>query len=321
MRKGTLGLSNSEMAQWKRCRRKWYLGSYRGLKKRVDDEAGSATWVGNFVHEALAWYYDPANNFASPVAYAESLLDQAIQDAPGEETNLRKEFVLVKLMLEGYMEWLAESGADADLKILGSERMVRVPLRQAGGEPLGVYLLSKLDVPVERNSDGQRLALEHKTVQHLSQPLIGFRIDAQFLTEHLARFLGSIEAGMTPEEALRDCSGVLVNMLRKVKRTGSAKPPFFGREEVRHNIHELRSHWRHVVEIASEIAAAEARLDAGESHHTVCPPTPIPDRCSWDCPFFKVCPMADDGSDFEGVLGAVYEEHDPLERYEGAEEL
>jgi hypothetical protein len=112
-----------------------------------------------------------------------------------------------------------------------------------------------------------------------------------------------------------------VNLLKKVKRTASAKPPFYARVDVPHNIHELRNHWKHVVQVAAEIADAERRLNEGEDHHFVAPPTSIPDRCKWDCEFFRVCPLADDGSDFEGALNAIYEERDPLERYLDADEM
>jgi hypothetical protein len=321
MRKGSLGLSNSEMQDFRRCRRKWYWSYYRGLA-RTREEPGSALHVGNLVHDALAHYYDPESSWGDPVAYGEGQLAEEIAEFPAEEDALRKEFELVRAMLEGYMEWLAETGIDADLRVLGSERMIRVPMRDTGGHPTGVFLLSKIDVPVERISDGARTLLEHKTVGYINSDIkMGYRINGQFLTEHLARFLESIETGQTAEEAIRDCSGVSVNMLRKTKRTARSTPPFYEREEVHHNILELRSHWKHVMAIALEIADTEARLDAGESHHTACPPTPIPDRCSWECPYFRVCPLADDGSDIEGALGAMFEVRDPLKRYEGAEEL
>lgn len=321
MRKGSLGLSNSEMADFRRCRRKWYLGYYRGLRKIREEEPGSAVWVGNLVHDALAHYYDPATGHGDPVAYATSVIEDAVVEFPAEETRIRKEADLPLAMIEGYVEWLAESGADADLKILGSERMVRVPMQAYENPARDVYLLSKLDVPVEIVSTGFRSMLEHKTVQNFSTPAEGFRINSQFLTEHLVRFLASLREGMTSEDANRDCSGVLVNMLRKVKRGARSKPPYYERAEVHHNITELRSHWIHVVAIAKEIRLLEGRLDAGEDHHKVAPPNPMPQDCSWSCPFFNVCPMADDGSDFEGVLAANYEARDPLERYEGAEEL
>jgi hypothetical protein len=319
VRKDAIGLSNSEMAEWRRCRRKWYLSHYRRLRKKTDDEPGSATWIGNLVHDALAAYYDPVEP-VDPVGYAEAALEVAIAEHPSIEDAARKEFEMVRIMLEGYIEWLAESGADAGLRVLGSEQTVRVEMKLAG-EPVGVTLLAKLDAPIERESDGFRSALEHKTTDSLTAPIEGYRINTQFLTEHLARFLHAMEQGMSPEEAYNDCPGITVNLIRKSKRTARAKPPFYAREEVTHNIHELRNHWHHVVTIAREIASAEARLDAGEDHRTVVPSNPIPRDCSWSCPFFRLCPMMNDGSDYEGYIEAAFEEHDPLERYADMEEM
>jgi hypothetical protein len=326
MRYGSLGLSNSEMAVWRRCPRRWYLSHHLRLKKKAGDEPGSALSIGNSYHDALAAYYDPKNP-VNPVEYVEAAYSLAITEHPSEEKELLKEKELLLAMTKGYLEWLAETGEDSNLIVQGSEQTVRVPLRSADGEPITLangetlHLLSKLDAPVERKSDGLKLALEHKTTGSLDEPLGGYRIDAQFLTEHLARFLQAIEDGWTPEDAYASCSGILVNLAKKVKRTAAAKPPFYKRVDVIHNIHELRNHWKHVVQIAYEIADAEMRLNAGESHQSVCRPTPIPDRCKWECEFFRICPLADDGSDFEGALEAMFEERDPLERYAGTEEM
>ena len=302
-----LRLSNSEMAAYRRCKRKWWLGTYRRLESKVPPAPGSALSIGDEVHDALAAYYDPERR-ADPIAFAETAFEKQAREQPILEDAIRKERELVIAMLSGYLEWLEESGADADLKIVGSETMVEVRLAE------DINLLSKLDAPVERVSDGAKLALEHKTTGALDQPLVIMKQDTQFLTEHLARFMHAQEAGASAEEAYGTCQGVLVNMLRKVKRTATAKPPFYGRQDVLHNVHELRHHWRHVMAVAREIQATAAVLDTGISHHAVCPPNPTK-NCSWDCPFFLVCVMADDGSDFEGALEALYQEHDPLERY------
>ena len=306
-----LRLSNSEMAAFRRCPRKWYLGTYRRLKPRAGDTPGGSLHVGNLVHDALAAHYADRTD---PVAYAEGQLDMEANAQPQFIDEYRKEKALVTAMLSGYLEWLEETGNDGDLRILGTEMMVEVPLVP------GVNLLSKLDAPVERISDGAKLALEHKTVQSLDQSLPLLKLDTQLLTEHLARFLHARVEGASNEEAYDQCHGVLYNMLRKVKRTAAAKPPFYDRIDVPHNIHELRNHWRHVLATAVTIQEKTRLLDAGGDHHKVCPPNPRRE-CAWDCPFFKVCVMADDGSDFEGALGSLYEERDPLERYENTEEL
>lgn len=306
-----LRLSNSEIAAYRRCKRKWYLGTYRRLRPRASDAPGSSLHIGNLVHDALAEYYASG---VDPVSYAEGTIDAESAGLPEAHKEFEKERGLVSAMLSGYLEWLEETGADGDLRILGAETRVEVKLVP------GVNLLAKLDAPVERISDGAKLALEHKTTQSLEQPLPLLKLDSQFLTEHLARFLHAMEEGATAAEAYDQCHGILWNALRKVKRTASAKPPFYARIDVPHNIHELRNHWRHVLAAASEIQVATLALDAGADHHKVAPPTPQRD-CTWSCPFFKVCVMHDDGSDVEGAIQALYEERDPLERYEDTEEL
>lgn len=307
-----LRLSNSETKEFRRCKRKWYWHTYRQLSPATEDAPGSNLSIGNIVHDALAEFYGPDK--ADPVAWAEADYARQLSESPAEEVEIGKEKALVIAMLTGYVEWLAETGADQDLIITGTEQMVEIPLVE------GVTLLSKLDAPVERISDGAKLALEHKTVQGLDIMLPLLKLDTQLLTEHLVRFLHAKNEGATAEEAYDQCHGVLYNMLKKVKRTSTAKPPFYGREDVPHNINELRNHWHHVVSIAAEITAARTRLDAGESNHSVCQPNPTRD-CTWDCPFFKVCVMQDDGSDVEGALAAMFVERDPLERYADATAL
>jgi PD-(D/E)XK nuclease superfamily protein len=309
----TLRLSNSEMATFRRCRRKWYLSQYRRLSPRASYSFGTPIHIGNVVHDALAAYYDPELR-TDPVAHARAYVDGVIHDDPAHEYEAEKEWTLIEPMLTGYVEWLEETGADSDLKFIGSERMVEAQMTE------NVTLISKLDAPVEQISDGAKLALEHKTVGSLEEPLGLLKIDTQLLTEHLVRFMDAQAKGADADEAYDQCHGVLYNMLKKNKHTSRAKPPFYGRLTIPHNIYELRNHWKHVLETAREISKATVRLDANEDHHRVCPPSPDK-TCQWQCQFFKVCGMFDDGSQVEAALDAMYEEKDPLERYQGAEKL
>lgn len=298
-------VSNSELGTFRRCRRRWWLGYHRGLSPRRDDESSQAS-IGTLVHKSLRAYYGDGVN---PLETLERELVAAVERAPEQAEDVAKVGALCRAMLEGYLQWLEETGEDEDLEIIDAEREVRVPLTS------DVELLGKLDLRVRRKHDGARLFLDHKTVGNLTDLPKTARLDTQMLTYHLLEFLAFAEAhGRNPEENERSVGGVY-NMLRKVKRTAAAKPPFYGRHEVRHNLHELRSHWQHVVAVASDIAQAEAALTAGTSPHVVAPPDPRGD-CAWSCPFFAVCPMFDDGSDVESVLPALYDERDPYARYE-----
>lgn len=300
-----LRLTNSEMKTFKRCRRKWYLSTYRGLGPRRHD-FNRPTGIGTRVHNALAVLYQPGGEgTGDPVAFLKASVAEDLAKFPEEASSIEKEADLALAMIEGYVEWLAETGEDRGFEVVASEGAREAVLYE------GVTLLSKLDARIiHRERRDIRLALEHKTVGDLSTPLPFLQIDTQLLTEHLVEYMALKNEGRDEEAA----QGVLYNMLRKCKRTARAKPPFFGREEVKHNRHELEKHWMHVIAVAKRIRQTEAELEAGVSHHEACEPNPTRD-CKWDCPFFHICGHFDDGSNVEHDLTIDFEVGNPLQRY------
>lgn len=297
-------LTNSEMKLWRRCRRQWWLSHYRGLR-RADVEFNRPLSIGNRVHQCLEVLYSVGER-GNPLAKLRETVDADLAKFPMHATDIAKEADLCQAMLEGYLQWLEEEGCDIGFRVVASEGRREAPLID------GVNLLAKLDARVVHEERADiRLALEHKTVGDLSTPLTLLQIDTQLLTEHLVEFLALREEGRESEAA----QGVLYNMLRKCKRTARAKPPFFGREEVNHNVHELRAHWLHVQRVAEEILQAERELLEGKQHHEVVYPNPTRD-CKWDCEFFHLCPLLNDGSDYEALIAADYVTGNPLERYD-----
>lgn len=313
---GTLRLTNSEMGGWRLDRRTWYLSYYRQLKPRSVPQPGSALSIGNRIHDCLAesWYVAEGTRRGDPLQWLESYYAEAIAQDLFNEDGYLKEKKLTTAMIEGYLEHLAATGIDQDITVLAPETMVEVPLLRhpETGEVLAT-LLSKLDARCELESTGQRLALEHKTVGSLTQVMALLQSDTQVLTEHLVEYRDLKAKGADGDRA----QGVMYNMLKKVQRTGTARPPFYGREIVTHNLAELKSHWLHCQAIATEILSARARLDAGESHHTVCPPSPSRDLTWRNGTMFNLFVLMDDGSDWEAVIGDILVPVDPLERYQG----
>lgn len=155
------------------------------------------------------------------------------------------------------------------------------------------------------------MQLEHKTVGNFTDLPRVAQSSPQFLTYDLLAYLTKPDGVPT--------DGVILNMLRRVKRTARAKPPFYMRHEVRHNVNELRAHWRHCVAIGWQISGAREALDAGADHHDVCPPS-VDRSHSWACSCAPLGAMLDDGSDVEGFLSELYEVYDPMERYGEKEE-
>jgi hypothetical protein len=307
----SIRLTNSEAKGWKRCKRKWYLGQYRGLGKKTV-EFDRPLSIGTRMHNALEDYYQPGLE-RDPERVMKNFWDGInadLEEHPALADDLKKEADKCDAMLTGYFEWLEEEGLDADLEVVSPETEVEVPLIE------GATLLSKIDVSVRKISDDKLGNLEHKTTASLTDPVRRLQVDTQLLTEHLVLFLRELEVNDEATALENRAEFVLYNMLKKSKRTARAKPPFFARHEVRHGVQELRSHWQHVAQVAREILDMRVALDDGADPNVLCYPNPIKD-CTWDCDFADAClgGMFDDGSDVEAYLAEHFEVGDPLARY------
>lgn len=299
-------ISQSTIATFDRCRRKWWLKHYRKLGHPKDYT--SPTNVGSLVHGALEQYYlgayGGAPEYLDPIQYVKETAIALIGENPEFAEEIAKDAEFAGIMVDGYMDWLTETGADSLFDHVEPEREIRAQLWD------GIDLIGKLDGKVT-TTDGWTGFLEHKTVQNFTDIPAYAQINRQFLTYDLLEFLEIVEGGAVPMPLV---DGAVLNMIRKVKRTARAEPPFYARHTIQHNVEELRNHWRHVVGIALEIRTAERRLEQGTSHQLVVPPTPARD-CRYSCEFFTVCPLFDDGSDVESVLEFEYVHVDPMERY------
>lgn len=302
--------SNSELQTWKDCKRKWWLAYYRRLGlSRVKEDVTGPRQLGTRVHATLEHYY---TQDTSAIDFLKSMYDdterQLIElERQGELEGLWKEYDLAYAMIEGYIEWVEENAVDEGMTLVEAEGVLEVAM------PIeGTFLRGKLDQRWVRNTDQARLFRDFKTVGNLTSPTKQLHMDEQMKTYHLLEYLDALEK--TGNEPQWRTDGALYTMLRKVKRTANAKPPFYGQVEVRHNVETIRNMWRRVVAEIQEIFDTSAALDAGASHHDVAYPRPNGD-CSWKCDFYAVCSFFDDGGNAEGMLEAYYRVGDPDARY------
>jgi hypothetical protein len=257
--------------------------------------------LGSRIHAALEGYYTDGRD---PVEVHRELaqVDRLkLLDEGRDITELDNEADLGRIMLEGYMEWIAETGADSDIEVVGAEQFVHADILDGV-----VRLIGKLDLRIKRRTDDVRLFVDFKTAGNFSDFTRMAAQDEQQLMYHLLEML-------QPGEDER-CDGGMYRLLKKVKRTASARPPFYEQVEVRHNAISVRNFWKRVHGIASDILHARRALDNGGDHQVIAYPTPKRD-CSWDCPFVQMCPMVDDGAAWERFLEDHFEEGDHLERY------
>lgn len=299
----SVSITNSEIQTFKDCRRKWWLGTYRGLKPKEKKYTGPLM-LGTRIHNALEHFYVTGED---PISQYERL--QRIDNNEFLSTNPPPEKVvefnadsdLGRIMLEGYMEWLAETNADSNIDIVGAEKKVALRL----DDDPRVELMGKIDVVFQRKSDGSTGAMDHKSAKTFNDY---YKYGG--MTEQLMFYTMLLRANQEGERF----DGGMYNLLKKVKRSAKATPPFYDRIDLRYNDQTLESFWYRTMGVVRDIMATRDALDAGADHRLVAYPRPSND-CGWKCPFFQVCTMFDDGSHAEGMIEAFYEQSDPNARY------
>jgi hypothetical protein len=205
-------------------------------------------------------------------------------------------------MLEGYLQWVEENGIDAELEMISTEEQITAPL--FNGE---VELTGKLDMRVRRKGDGVRMFRDFKTVGGSLSDFANLApMNEQILTYML------LESTKTDESERSD--GGIFTMLKKVRRSAAARPPFYDQIEVRHNIFTLRSFWDRLHGTIADMMRVRKALDEGESPAFHAYPRPSRD-CKWKCPFFTVCTLIDDGSAAEQAISDNFVEADPYAYY------
>lgn len=311
-------ISQSRLKTHLRCKRKDWLQNVRRLAPRLYGPTGPLQ-SGTRVHEALEAFYTPGST-TDPRQALEDAIGRAMGEYAAQCAKLdvepdaavldrfRKDTDLERAMVEGYFEWLIDTGADSTLQFITAEEQMMITSDQLGAD-FGrlVEIVGKLDARAVDEVTGYTLFVDHKTVQNFAQTLPTLQSDPQMLHYHL---LLSI---LRPDEHV---DGALYNMLRKVKRGKTAKPPFYMRETIVHNAAEIESYRLRLIGLITTVIEFEDRItqlgDLGPQMFA--PPNPTRD-CAWECPFFDVCGMFDDGSRIEAALHELYEERDPLARY------
>lgn len=321
----TYYISNSERQAWNRSRRKWWLSWHRQLEP-IAQNLMSSLATGSRVHRALARWYaldrDPDLNL---VRVMQEIIDedraQLVQrghqlgldelSVAAQLTEFSKYTEVERIMVEGYVKWLEEEGEDSQLEVISSETplLAHVGTIEVNDLTVEVYAVGILDARTLSRVDGRRWFIDHKTVGSITAPQPTLHQNEQMLHYLL------IELAQAGEIVT---AGALYNMLRRVKRTTNAKPPFYGRVPITHSVIEVESYRRRLLATVRDIIIAKQRLAAGESHLDVVYPTILGDRCSWDCDFYSVCPLFDDGSYPEAMLTSRYQHRDPMDRYREA---
>lgn len=305
----SVSISNSEVQSFKSCRRRWWLEYYRGLKPKKADFIGPLP-LGTRVHNALEQYYIDGTNPSD--AYARLQREDNRKFLETDDSNFEdrvdkfnKESDLGRIMIEGYIEWLDETNKDAGILIAGVEKKLSHRVTEIHNGR--VELIGKVDVEVRRPLDMSRAVMDHKTAVTFN-PYYEF----SHMSEQLMMYTQLERLDPTDDTPL---DGGIYNLLKKVKRTATAKPPFYDRIDIRFNKKTLDSFWIRLLGTVNDMMNVRDSLDAGQDHKFVAYPKPQMDWHCGKCPFFQVCPMLDDGSSAEQMIEDYYKKVDPNARY------
>jgi hypothetical protein len=277
------------------------LTYYRRLQPKYKDSTGALA-LGTRIHAALDDYY--ANGTPLLQAHAnlvnteKELLLQDFRDV----SELEKEAELGHIMLDGYLQWNEEEGIDADLEMISTEETIVMPM--FNGE---VELQGKLDMRVRRKADGVRMFRDFKTVG-------GSLSDFANLAPMNEQILTYMVLEQSKDKDGERSDGGIFTMLKKVRRSAAAKPPFYDQIEVRHNIFTLRSFWDRLHGTVTDLMRVRTALDKGEQPSFHAYPSPSRD-CKWKCKFYSVCTLVDDGSAAEQAISEMFVEADPYAYY------
>ena len=293
-------LTHSEMATFRTCRRRWHWYYRERYTPRPESRpATSVAQLGTNTHLALEGHYTGLDAFDVIATVYNDLQDRR----PEDHHTIALERSYVFTMVKGYLEWVAETGVDAQYRVVATEHDTSAPIVLMTGET--IMLRGKLDQVVERrDGSGARLVRDFKTVDALTKA-DGLARDTQMRTYDLLHTLS------TPDHIT---DGVLYTMLVRSKRTARATPPFFEAVHQVYNDSDRQSTLEAVRGTARDIMAVDAQLAAGEPPQRVVYANPGA-YCAWACPYTSVCTLADDGSRLADALADNFVISDPWDHY------
>lgn len=284
----------SELKKFKRCPRSWWLSYQRGgagyeFARKPDSEPQSGQRdTGTLVHSGLEYKYKGLGNpalFLDSIAAHENEVNGPLSD------KWLKVYRLARTMVDGYEQWVESTGADQGEETVAVELELQLPIGKVMGDD--VILTCKIDHVYRDLLSGELVIRDHKTVQSLdNQEILSVDDQGQFYcmmaSQHFGERVNRFEH----------------NMLRKVLRTATANPPFYGRQGVRFNEQQLDNAWTQQYSVINQMVSALQAVEADEvvNHHKVMYPTPNPQLCDWDCDFLHICPMMNNGDDWAGAL-------------------
>lgn len=299
-------VTNSDLQLFKRDRMEWFLSTALGLRFARPSYTG-ALKLGTRIHAALEQHY----------AYGRDLLDVyrdeadleydtiKTEDTPWfDEDEWRKEIRLGHVMLEGFLEWVQETGFGSDFTITAVEQKLSYPM-QIDGTP--IELRGKLDCRINHLASGMDSILDWKTTISIDKLTESVQSSEQILFYML---LDTLLHKDVPDHYLQ---GGLFVMLRKTLRTANASPPFYAAIEVHHSKTRLRNFYTTLYGSLIDYVRAVQALQSGADWRLFAYPSP--GNSFMYSPYRRLIDVILYGEDAERMISDLYIQCDPHERY------
>lgn len=314
-------MRNSERGSFKRCPSRWWWGYREGLKSK---EKAKPLWFGEGIHLALAHHYKGPGlkRGRNPMkVWRDYVGEEMVKLRVGGEDAMPEEWVeartLGEAMLSGYFE---KYGKDEHMFVIGPEYTfeLQVPTIDRDGTLLvmtGTYDLVWRDL---RDARERAVLEEHKTAKaiftnHLPlDPQAGTYVATATAQLRSKDILGKHEElygveynflrKALPDQRPRNAQGLYLNK-DGVTVSKNQPAPLFVREMVMRTRAERISQVHH---IQNDFTHMQAFKDG------VLELTKNPTRdCSWDCEFYHMCLLQEQGADWEEFRDHMFRVQDP----------
>jgi len=281
-------IRNSELTLFMRCQRSWMLSYYNKLQPdwalRTEPKVYD---VGNFVHAGVGGYYLGGHDIDRGLLDMEQLRDETY-DKFGPHVNLRswdKTYEMSERMLFAYTHWVEDHGLDIGEETHAVEERLSLHLGNIRG--FDVYLHGQPD-RVVRTENG--LIIEDWKTGPTERP---------FLLESDWQLLNYVT--MAQETYGEPVLGARHRRMKRSMHTARSKSQQFAQHHVSFSPQRLATHRKHVMIQVNLMVDKTIALNEGLDVVTGCTPSRT-SNCNWDCAFTNVCPMMDDGDDYQYVL-------------------
>ena len=325
----------SDRIAFKRCRRKWDLGSYQ-RQNLIPDRINDKLWLGTGIHFALSEYYEKGTPLVRAFQDWAATEINRIKETTGlwdEQMDMINETItLGSGMLEHYAKWCKVEDPKFFKRVVSTETEFRVPILDPEGNPTGYNYTGRIDGIVEdefgaywllehktaSNTDTTKLPLDEQVGSYLwaAQQIYGLRLEGviyNVLRKRIPRIPEVLKNGTFSQNKSIDTTyevylGVLEDHYKALDKPVPIDSyrdvlahlyekgnTFFVRERVRRNQYEIKNQGLRIYYELLDMTRPDLVLY----------PNPTKD-CNWDCDFRSVCMAMEDGSDPEYLLSSLF---------------